>query len=928
MKPRHFLILAIQFAGLCCILPLRNHAAEEAAPAAVTTLAEWSFNRAGDLEGWQPNGHLTGVTVTNGVLICRAIGSDPILELRPLLDLKTSPWQQIEVRLKADRDGVAEFFWSGVATGRFGGFSQEKTTRFNVAGDGQWHTYRLLPFWHPEGKIVRLRFDVYDGTKFEVDSIRITELSVRPSVERAEFDFTRGSQGWQAINEARLATGPQGLVLSAPARDSFALSPPLRVKADGQSYVSVRMPVDHGSHATLFFANEQEHGLHSFAFPIEADGKEHTYNLDMISASHWRGSIIALGLHPGDGAGAQLHVRWLKVSEEAQGSPQLKVLGCALEDALPRAGVPTMLSIRAANTGGESASNLQARLVLPEGVTILSTTPVPLDGKTLSFGEETSWSWKVESKNPLTGEASLSLSAANAEAVTVRVPIRFTPRLNIPHTGYVPEPKPVRGAFEVGAYYFPGWNTAGRWQPVQRFPERRPVLGWYREGDPEVADWQIKWAVEHGITFFAYDWYWSQGNRSLEHGLHDGYFKARYRHLLKFCLLWANHNPPHTSTHEDCLAVTRYWIENYFRRPEHLTIDGKPAVIIFSTHRLTEDLGSAGVKKAFEAMRAECVRAGLKGLYLIGCVGDAGGARHAALEGYDSVTAYNWPGLGMSGEGKRAPFETLVPAYRRQWEHIMEQSPIPLLPLPLCGGWDSRPWHGENNLIRFGRTPELFQRHLLDAKQVLGKQGTNNIVLVEAWNEWGEGSYIEPHQEFGFGYLDAIREVFTDAPKAHDDVTPADVGLGPYDVPPAPPARTAWNFEHSDEGWNNTMGFAEVKVQGGVLTARTTSRDPAFFSPALQARANRFTAVVVRMKLQREDGQPLQDKAQLFWSTSRLSESESTSERFAVVGDGQWHEYTVPVAQNRRWRGIITRLRLDPCNLTGVKVEVSAVKLK
>ncbi len=71
----------------------------------------------------------------------------------------------------------------------------------------------------------------------------------------------------------------------------------------------------------------------------------------------------------------------------------------------------------------------------------------------------------------------------------------------------------MRGPYEVGAYYFPGWHDASRWQPLQRFPERRPVLGWYREGDPEVADWQIKWAVEHGITFFAYDWYWSRRAR-------------------------------------------------------------------------------------------------------------------------------------------------------------------------------------------------------------------------------------------------------------------------------------------------------------------------------------------------------------------------------------------------------------------------------
>jgi len=250
-------------------------------------------------------------------------------------------------------------------------------------------------------------------------------------------------------------------------------------------------------------------------------------------------------------------------------------------------------------------------------------------------------------------------------------------------------------------------------------------------------------------------------------------------------LLWANHNPTHSSSLEDCAAVTRYWIENYFRRPEHLLFDGKPAVIIFAPDRLTEDLGSVGVNGALGAMRAECRRAGFKGLYVIACVGEAGGARRAAEEGYDSVTAYTWPGLGMSGEGLSAPFETLIEGYRRQWAQLAEELPLPLAPVPICGGWDSRPWHGENNLVRYGRTPDLFKRHLRDARCLLEnstKSSGPKAALVEAWNEWGEGSYIEPHAEFGFGYLDALREVFTDAPPAHDDLTPSDVGLGPYDV--------------------------------------------------------------------------------------------------------------------------------------------------
>ncbi|MHB1310256.1 MAG: hypothetical protein ACYC23_24575, partial [Limisphaerales bacterium] len=44
------------------------------------TLREWTFDRPGEFEGWQPNAQLADVGVTNGVLRFRSVGSDPILE--------------------------------------------------------------------------------------------------------------------------------------------------------------------------------------------------------------------------------------------------------------------------------------------------------------------------------------------------------------------------------------------------------------------------------------------------------------------------------------------------------------------------------------------------------------------------------------------------------------------------------------------------------------------------------------------------------------------------------------------------------------------------------------------------------------------------------------------------------------------------------
>jgi hypothetical protein len=579
-------------------------------------VAEWTFDRLGDLQGWQANGHLTNVVVTHGSLTCRAAGSDPILELRSPLDISASAFQVVEIRLKADRDGTAELFWSNTSTGRYGGFAQEKSTRFNVLGDSQWRPYRLLPCWQTEGRIVRLRFDMYDGARFELDSIRVLELPTVSSTNKADFDFKKGMEGWQwleTVGEPVPFSWVGGEFEATPSGMLF--SPPVTIDTTNRNYVSVRMAVDQGRLATLFFTSNQKPGLQSFSFPIEADGREHTYNLDLLPAANWRGQIVALGLRPSDATNAIVRLRWLKISDQPQGPAQLKVLSFALDEALPRAGSPATLRGVVSNTGGESARGIVSGLHLPAGLTEMNSPETESGEGPLAFGDERILTWRIQAERPLTNTIRLALAAVNADVASACTVVQFSPRSKLPKLSYVPEPKPVRGPFEVGVYYFPGWKNSSQWQPIQRFPERKPVLGWYREGDPEVADWHIKWAVEHGITFFAYDWYWSQGARQLEHALHDGYFKARYSHLLKFCLLWANHNAPHTSSHEDCLAVTRYWIEHYFRRPEHLNFDGKPVMIIFSPHRLTEDLGSDGVKRAFAAMREECRHAGLKAVF-------------------------------------------------------------------------------------------------------------------------------------------------------------------------------------------------------------------------------------------------------------------------------------------------------------------------
>jgi glycosyl transferase family WbsX len=357
-----------------------------------------------------------------------------------------------------------------------------------------------------------------------------------------------------------------------------------------------------------------------------------------------------------------------------------------------------------------------------------------------------------------------------------------------PGTGNVPRPQPLStGTYQVGAYYFPGWPSQEKWNVLAPFPERTPTLGYYREGDPDVMDWQIKWAVEHGISFFAFDWYWDRGHRQLEHALHDGYLRARFRSFIKFCLLWANHNPPGSFSEADLLALVDYWIAQYFCQPEYLTLDGKPVVIVFSPERLREDMGSEAVGLAIRRMRARTEAAGFRGLFVVGAL-DADPAALVALakEGYDAATGYNYPRAGMEDDGAReAPYDSAVDGYERIWADMAAAGILDYIPVAEPG-WDARPWHGAKALVRTGRHPEKFREMLSRGRAFTDRHpvaGRRKLILIEAWNEYGEGAVIEPHREWGFGYLDAVRDVFGVSGGRHRDVTPGDLGLT---VPTAP----------------------------------------------------------------------------------------------------------------------------------------------
>ncbi len=889
---------------------------------------EWRFDTDGELHGWAVGGHIRDARVADGALVGEATDWDPIL-MGPVFEIPATATQCVEIKMKTSRAGEVQLFWTETLEGKYGGFSDKKSNRFATQSDGRFHVYRVHPFWHAAGKIIRLRLDPPSEGRFAIESIRVVDEPAAPqgqapAVKRWTFDSRPG--GWRAWGEVSEPVVRDGaLKATAAGKGPIVMSPRVSVAADEHPYVAIRMAVDRGAMGRVFCVSSTQFGMEGASFPVRADGQMHTYNVDVAHLGHWRDQVILLGVQPSDAEGAQARIAWIEIAEAPRGPAELEVVYFGAADAINRAGQPAEVTLSVRNLGGEAAEDLAAKLAVEKGGRVSFPDAASREIDKLTHWLPKQVSWQVEADRPGSVELAVKVEAPGVEPVSATATIEFTPAPHVPETAYIPEPQPVESPYEIGAFYFPGWPSMARWQPILNYPLRKPVLGWYDESNPECADWQIKWAVEHGIDFFMVDWYWCQGNRHLEHWLHDAYMNARFRKYLQWAVMWANHNPAGTHSLEDWRAVTQYWIDHYFGMEEYYRIDGRPAVFIWSPRGIRRDLGGSDQAAELYALSQKMAReAGLPGLYFVAMSSHESEdkCRELKSEGYEAFTSYHGFQLARERAGsQRFPFADVVETSPQVWrEADRRASGLRYMPI-VDTGWSSEPWHGNKSLVIHDRTPEEFGK-LCRAAAEYADETEKKIIAVGPVNEWGEGSYIEPYAEYGFRDLDQLRAAFCPPGDYPPNLIPGDVGRGPYDLPKLEP-KTAWQFDTDGdfEGWTPN-GYLKAEVKGGLLVAQTTGHDSILHGPGIQVEAGTTRKLAIRMRSDADTS------AQLFWATTTSSQSEPNSVHFAVRGDGRFHDYELDLDASPRWRGLVTSLRFDPASQAGVKLAVDHVRFR
>lgn len=378
-------------------------------------------------------------------------------------------------------------------------------------------------------------------------------------------------------------------------------------------------------------------------------------------------------------------------------------------------------------------------------------------------------------------------------------------------------PGAVSDGYTVAAYYFPSYHPNPgydrdygkgftEWALVRaarpRFEghdqPKEPLWGYDDESDPVRMAVRIDAAADHGIDVLLFDWYWHEGTGPYLHqALEQGFLRAPNSGRVQFALMWANHDwyhihPARASREHPLLhrgrvsaetfrTLTDHVIRTYMSRPNYWRVRGGAYFSIYELMTLVDGLGDVlQTRAALDDFRRRAEEAGVGAVHLNAVMwgvkvlpGEQAVKKPeellAAL-GIDSVTSYCWIHHVYPETFPAADYRSWMEASIAQWPKFERQWPVPYFP-NVSMGWDASPrtdqaaWFEAIGYpftpVITGNTPELFRQALASARAFLGGHPPEErIVTINAWNEWTEGSYLEPDTRHGMAYLEAVRSVF------------------------------------------------------------------------------------------------------------------------------------------------------------------------
>lgn len=298
----------------------------------------------------------------------------------------------------------------------------------------------------------------------------------------------------------------------------------------------------------------------------------------------------------------------------------------------------------------------------------------------------------------------------------------------------------------------------------------------------ETREHQAHLARDAGINGFCYWHYWfGNGKKLLERPFNQVITSGRPD--FPICLAWANESWTgiwHGMKDKVLMNQTYPGPDDYvahfndviraFQDPRYICVDGKPLFIVYKPWEIPD-------AKQFTGCWRQLAREhGLKDIYFVG-ISDTPLPDFTGFDGYMAgapkiperttfptfaeiflhrICGVN-PRLFFRVWNRKSPevypYQSFV---RHSFNEPMERREFPVV-IP---NWDNTPRVGRRGIVLKGSTPGFFT--LLFCKAIKAnrdKPDEENFIFIKSWNEWAEGNYMEPDDQWGTGYLDALKEI-------------------------------------------------------------------------------------------------------------------------------------------------------------------------
>lgn len=310
-----------------------------------------------------------------------------------------------------------------------------------------------------------------------------------------------------------------------------------------------------------------------------------------------------------------------------------------------------------------------------------------------------------------------------------------------------------------------------------RAPWKPQNNNYYDLNKVDTLKWQSELASKYGIDGFCfYHYYFKNGKKELEK---PAELLLHHKEInMPFCFNWANESwirswskvngnvwsekfEQKASDNEHSVLVEQdygnssdwenhfNYLLPFFKDDRYICIDEKPIFIFY----IPADIKC--LNDMISLWRKLALNAGLKGLYLIGANCNASLYELDASMVYEprmAINRMNESDKAISLEGVRC-FH-----YNDAWDAVLKDKPYVGAKTYFTGitRYDDTPRRGKSGEVFIDASPEKFGKEI----QKLIKKSMNydnELVFINAWNEWGEGMYLEPDEANGYKFLEEVK---------------------------------------------------------------------------------------------------------------------------------------------------------------------------